>query len=64
MEDQNLPTDSKEQTAQDNLEFNSRIPLQELQQAIEALKAQMSKVIVGQDDFVELLIVSIILFLL
>ena len=41
MEDQNLPTDSKEQTAQDNLEFNSRIPLQELQQAIEALKAQL-----------------------
>ncbi|WP_348661308.1 AAA family ATPase [Croceibacter atlanticus] len=60
MEDQNLPTDSKEQTAQDNLEFNSRIPLQELQQAIEALKAQLSKVIVGQDDFVELLIVGLL----
>ena len=60
MEDQNLPPDSQEQTAQDNLEFNSRIPLQELQQAIEALKAQLSKVIVGQDDFVELLIVGLL----
>jgi MoxR-like ATPase len=60
MEDQNLSPDSQESTTQDDLEFNSRIPLKELQQAIEDLKSQLSKIIVGQDDFVELLIVGLL----
>ncbi|WP_053992315.1 MoxR family ATPase [Mangrovimonas sp. TPBH4] len=45
---------------QDNLEFNNRIPLEDLKNAVEQIKAELRKVIVGQDQFVELLIVALL----
>jgi len=44
----------------DELHFDNRIPLQELQQAVESIKQQLGKIIIGQQDFVELLIVSLL----
>ncbi len=43
-----------------NLEFQNRIDLSELQEIAEKLKVQLAKVIVGQQDFIELLIVSLL----
>ncbi|WP_452218852.1 AAA family ATPase [Lacinutrix undariae] len=45
---------------QDQVDFNSRIPLEDLQNAIIAIKEELRKVIVGQDNFVELLIVALL----
>lgn len=42
------------------LNFNNRIPLDELQQAIAKLKLQLNKVIIGQDNFIELLITALL----
>lgn len=47
--------------AQENpLEFNSRIDLKNLQEAVEKIKAELGKVIVGQHDMLEMLIISIL----
>ncbi|GGG56559.1 magnesium chelatase [Croceivirga lutea] len=43
-----------------DLNFDSRIPLQELNEAVEQLKSELAKVIIGQQNFVELLIVSLL----
>ncbi len=43
-----------------DINFNSRIPLDELKAAVTQLKDNLSKVIVGQKDFVELLIVGLL----
>lgn len=43
-----------------SLEFNSRIPLEELQKSVANLKAQLSTIIVGQHDFIELLVVGLL----
>lgn len=43
-----------------NLSFNNRIPLEDLKNAVEAIKAELGKVIVGQQSFIELLIVSLL----
>ncbi|GAA4274908.1 MoxR family ATPase [Aquimarina gracilis] len=48
-----------EATNQD-LNFKNRIDFGELQETTEKLKAQLAKVIVGQQDFIELLIVSLL----
>jgi len=45
---------------QDELKFENRIPLEGLSEAVESLKNQLSKVIVGQENFVELLIVGLL----
>jgi len=45
---------------QDHVDFNSRIPLEDLQNAVIAIKEELRKVIVGQDNFVELLIVALL----
>lgn len=42
------------------INFNTRIPLEELQQAVESLKSQLGKVIIGQDNFIELLITALL----
>ena len=42
------------------LNFNNRIPLEDLQQAVKNLKAQLGKVIIGQDNFIELLITGLL----
>ncbi|PIB25295.1 AAA family ATPase [Maribacter sp. 4G9] len=44
----------------DNLGFDSRIPLADLQKAVANIKQELSKVIVGQENFIELLIVSLL----
>lgn len=43
-----------------NLNFDNRVPLEELRNTVEQIKAELAQVIVGQKDFVELLIVSIL----
>jgi len=44
----------------DDLNFDNRIPLAELQKAVADIKQELSKVIVGQSNFIELLIVSLL----
>jgi MoxR-like ATPase len=44
----------------DELHFNNRIPLEELTTTVAAIKQQLAKVIIGQEDFIELLIVSLL----
>jgi len=44
----------------EELHFNNRIPLEELKEAVAAIKQQLAKVIIGQEDFIELLIVSLL----
>lgn len=53
------PGTPSEATSQ-NLDFQNRIDLSELQEVAEKLKVQLAKVIVGQQDFIELLIVSLL----
>ena len=48
------------QQNEEELKFDNRIPLEGLKDSVENLKAQLSKVIVGQDNFVELLIVGLL----
>lgn len=42
-----------------NLNFDNRIPLEELKNSVTAISDELSKVIVGQHNFIELLIVSL-----
>lgn len=44
----------------DDLSFDNRIPLAELQKAVADIKQELAKVIVGQSNFIELLIVSLL----
>ena len=44
----------------ENLEFTNRIPLDELKSTVAQLKAELAKVIVGQHEFIELLIVALL----
>ncbi|HET8887150.1 MAG TPA: MoxR family ATPase [Salinimicrobium sp.] len=44
----------------DDLQFNTRIPLEELKTIVTQLKEELSQHIVGQEDFIELLIVSLL----
>ncbi|MCZ4319421.1 MoxR family ATPase [Aequorivita viscosa] len=43
-----------------DLHFNNRIPLEELKEAVNNIKTQLSKIIIGQEDFIELLIVGLL----
>ena len=43
-----------------DLEFNNRIPLEDLKHAVTQIKAELGKVIVGQQEFIELLIVALL----
>ncbi|WP_139856465.1 AAA family ATPase [Aequorivita sinensis] len=49
-----------EDTQENPLEFNSRIDLKTLQEATERIKTELGKVIVGQHDMLEMLIISIL----
>jgi MoxR-like ATPase len=44
----------------DDLNFNNRIPLDDLKESVEQIKSELRKVIIGQDNFVELLIVALL----
>lgn len=52
--------DPKPEQTGDDLNFSNRIPLEELKEAVEQLKSQLAQVIVGQEDFAELLIVGLL----
>lgn len=43
-----------------DLKFNTRIPLEELKNTTENIKTQLSKIIIGQEEFIELLIVGLL----
>ena len=45
---------------QDALEFNNRIDLKDLQNAVVEIKNQLGKIIVGQQEMIDLLIISIL----
>jgi MoxR-like ATPase len=49
-----------EETQENPLEFNTRIDLKNLQEAVQKIKAELGKVIVGQHDMLEMLIISIL----
>ncbi|GAA0872257.1 MoxR family ATPase [Gangjinia marincola] len=56
MEEQNNPTPKSDR----NLEFTTRIPLEELKAAVEQIKEELGKIIIGQHEFIELLIVALL----
>lgn len=43
-----------------DINFDSRIPLEELKLAVTGIKSELAKVIIGQERFIELLIVSLL----
>ncbi|APQ16345.1 AAA family ATPase [Maribacter hydrothermalis] len=45
---------------ENNLEFNSRIDLSKLQESVAKVKFELGKVIIGQQEMIELLVVSIL----
>lgn len=49
-----------EETHENSMEFSSRIDLKNLQEAVEKIKSELGKVIVGQHDMLEMLIISIL----
>ncbi len=51
--EENVPKD-------DALQFNSRVDLSRLQEAVSNIKSELGKVIIGQQDMIELLIISIL----
>ncbi|MDO6492068.1 MAG: MoxR family ATPase [Cellulophaga sp.] len=46
--------------ANNDINFDNRIPLEDLKNAVTEIKQELAKVIIGQDRFVELLIVSLL----
>ncbi|PRX51859.1 AAA family ATPase [Salegentibacter salegens] len=52
--------ENQENKETESLDFDSRIPLDDLKEAVSRLKNQLAKVIVGQNDFVELLIAGLL----
>jgi len=50
----NTPEESQD------LNFNNRIPLEDLKDAVEDIKKELGKVIIGQQQFIELLIVALL----
>ncbi|MCL4153700.1 UNVERIFIED_CONTAM: hypothetical protein GTU68_061003 [Idotea baltica] len=51
--------ENNEQETND-LNFDNRIPLEGLQKAVSDIKTELAKVIIGQENFIELLIVSLL----
>ncbi len=43
-----------------DLPFENRLPLQDLLEVVTKIKAELHKVIIGQDDFIELLIIALL----
>src|SRR5690606_2493370 len=55
--DENIQT--HEHRPENDLQFQSRIDLSKIKNGVEEIRRQLNKVIVGQEEFIELLIVSI-----
>ena len=53
-----IPEGNEQNT--NNLSFNNRIPLEDLKNAVAAIKTELGKVIIGQQNFIELLIVALL----
>ena len=51
---------TKQKTGDESITFESRIDLRELQQSVYAIKQELQKVIVGQREMVDLLLVTIL----
>lgn len=51
--------ENNEQTTND-LNFDNRIPLEDLKNAVNEIKTELAKIIIGQHNFIELLIVSLL----
>ena len=49
-----------ELTGNEEIQFENRIPLEELKAAVEAVKSQLSRIIVGQEEFIDLLIIALL----
>nr|WP_297787644.1 MoxR family ATPase [uncultured Allomuricauda sp.] len=49
-----------ENNENNDLSFDNRVPLEELRDTVEQIKKELSTIIVGQKDFIELLIISIL----
>jgi len=49
-----------ENNENNDLNFDNRVPLEELRNTVEQIKKELSTIIVGQKDFIELLIISIL----
>jgi len=56
----NEPNNQEAIENSNDLNFDNRIPLEELKNAVDAIKIELGKVIIGQTDFIELLIVSLL----
>lgn len=54
------PNDSNEESTNPSVSFKNRIDLSDLQQACSSIKQELAKVIVGQSDFIELLMVALL----
>ena len=52
--------ENPEENQHEELQFNNRIPLEELKQAVANIKVQLSKIIIGQEEFIDLLIASLL----
>lgn len=48
------------ESGKEEINFENRIPLEDLKAAVENLKSQLSKIIIGQEEFIELLIVGLL----
>ena len=60
-EEINLPQNTNaDQSPAEDIDFKSRLPLEELRDAVDKLKAELGKVIIGQHEFIELLIVALL----
>jgi len=58
MEEQNEQPNKP--SSEQPIEFNSRLDLKDLQDAVQNIKTELGKVIVGQNEMIELLIISIL----
>lgn len=52
--------ENQENNHKEELNFKNRIPLDELKESVNRLKEQLGKIIVGQEEFVELLIAGLL----
>ncbi|AWG25698.1 AAA family ATPase [Flavobacterium kingsejongi] len=61
MEENTNPIDlNKEDIQNDNVNFNSRLDLSQLQKSVEAIKSELSTVIVGQHKMIDQLLVAVL----
>ena len=52
--------EEEQRPEQEDINFESRIDLKPLQEHVEAIKKEIGKIIVGQNEMIELLIISIL----